>query len=362
MKKILLRLLPLGPMMIMLLLVSGLWGGLQRMGWALPKPVLVGIHGPLMVSGFLGTVIGIERATALGKRWAFGGPLLTLLGSVLVLAGWRHPAALLSVVLGSLLMLLVTLIYLRQHPAWFSAAIAGGAAAWAIGNLLWLFGLPIPEVAYWWMGFLLLTIAGERLELSRIIRLPALAGPMFIFSTLLLLSGLITLRWDYALGVRLCAAAFLVFALWMFLFDIARRNIRRQGLTRYMALSMLGGYAWLAVGGILGLIYGGWTAGSLYDAMLHSVFVGFAITMIFGHGPLILPALLRRELRFRSYFYLLLGILHVSLLLRISGDLGHWLPLRQWGGMLNALVLLAFIISLGINVLRSPRVGGRPPG
>ncbi|MGQ9829199.1 MAG: hypothetical protein ACUVSY_03390 [Roseiflexus sp.] len=68
------------------MLIGGVWSGLLRMGWALPllhqTPALV--HGPLFVCGMLGTVIGLERAVAIGRAWAFVGPLLTLLG------GGRH--------------------------------------------------------------------------------------------------------------------------------------------------------------------------------------------------------------------------------------------------------------------------------
>ena len=43
-----------GPVAVLLL---ALWGGLMRMGWALPTPVsdLGLLHGPLMVGGFLGS-------------------------------------------------------------------------------------------------------------------------------------------------------------------------------------------------------------------------------------------------------------------------------------------------------------------
>jgi hypothetical protein len=46
-----------------LALLTGMWVGLARMGWALPTPNLF-IHGPLMISGFLGTLISLERAGA----------------------------------------------------------------------------------------------------------------------------------------------------------------------------------------------------------------------------------------------------------------------------------------------------------
>ena len=41
-------------------MVWGIWMGLLRIGWALPlpKPDQLILHGPLMIGGFLGTLIG----------------------------------------------------------------------------------------------------------------------------------------------------------------------------------------------------------------------------------------------------------------------------------------------------------------
>jgi len=50
-------------------LLTGLWAGLARLGWLLrlPNEQFVTMHGPLMVTGFLGTLIGLERAAALQR-------------------------------------------------------------------------------------------------------------------------------------------------------------------------------------------------------------------------------------------------------------------------------------------------------
>src|SRR5690606_27144851 len=58
-------------------LIIGVGAGLLRLGWAVPRPAaeLAAFHGPLMVSGFFGTVISLERAVALAQRWAYLGPL-----------------------------------------------------------------------------------------------------------------------------------------------------------------------------------------------------------------------------------------------------------------------------------------------
>ena len=60
-------------------LIWGVWLGLLRLGWALPLPwpdQLI-LHGPLMINGFLGTLIGLERAVGIARRWAYAAPILT---------------------------------------------------------------------------------------------------------------------------------------------------------------------------------------------------------------------------------------------------------------------------------------------
>jgi len=65
-------------------LVAALWGGLLLLG--LPVPTITGTtasqHGVLMVLGFLGTVISLERAVALGRPWGFLAPACAGLGGV----------------------------------------------------------------------------------------------------------------------------------------------------------------------------------------------------------------------------------------------------------------------------------------
>ena len=65
-------------------LLAGLWAGSVRLGWILPVPneQFPIVHGPVMVVGFLGTLIGLERAVALGQLWPYGIPVLTAIGTL----------------------------------------------------------------------------------------------------------------------------------------------------------------------------------------------------------------------------------------------------------------------------------------
>lgn len=332
-----------------LALLAALWAGLLRLPWNLPvlRPSLPMAHGPLMVGGFLGTLIALERAVALaalgGRRWTYAGPLLAGLGGLALIVGLPGPIGPLLLALGSLVLLAAMLAIVRLQPALHSAVLATGAAAWLAGNLLWLAGRSIPQVVLWWAGFLVLTIVGERLELSRMLRPSRGTLLALLLAIALFAAGLVAGLADLALGTRLAGLGMIGMALWLLRFDIARRTVRKAGLTRYVALCLLAGYVWLLAAGLLGLRFGGATAGFQYDAFLHAVFIGFVLSMIFGHAPIIFPAVLGLAMPFRAAFYGPLILLHASLALRVAGDLLIWLPGRRWGGLLNEVALLLFL-------------------
>lgn len=340
-----------------LILLGAVWGGWVRLGWAWPalQPSLISAHGPLMVSGFLGTLIAVERAVALRQTWTYLPPALCALGGVALIAGLPPAAGALLISLGSLGLVAVFIEIVRRQTALYTLTMALGAGLWLTGNLLWLSGQPIYQVVFWWAGFLILTIAGERLELGRLVRLSRYAEGLFLASTGLFIGGLLLGLIDPAPGARLVAAGMLALALWLLRYDIARYTLRRPGLPRYAAICLLSGYVWLAAAGILGLWYGLLVAGLYYDALLHTVFVGFVMSMIFGHAPIIFPAVLGRPIRFTPTLYFPLAVLHASLILRVAGDLAAKPVVRMWGGLFNGLALLIFLGLIAVSVVQGSR-------
>lgn len=341
----------------MLSLLAALWGGILRLGWDAPVPTLTlsAFHGPLMVSGFLGTVIGMERAVAMGERWTYAGPLLTGVGALVLIAGLPWPMGPLFMVLGSLILSAIFIVIFYRQPALFNATMGIGAFCWCIGNALWLRGWPVQRVALWWAGFLILTIAGERLELARLMRVTRWGRVLYLFAIGLLLAGSV---WSTGggEGVRLTGAGMVALAVWLARNDIARRTVRTPGLTRFIAVCLLSGYVWLLTGGLIAVFSD--TVGSHYDALLHTVFLGFVFAMIFGHAPIIFPAVMGVSIPFRSAFYVHLILLHVTMILRVAGDLGGWRAAYQWGGLLNVLTLLIFLANTVCAALSSPPESG----
>jgi hypothetical protein len=329
----------------MVALLAALWGGLLRLGWDWPimRPTLPVAHGPLMVSGFLGTLIGLERAVALGQRWTYAGPMLSGLGALALVVGLPAAAGPLLMAMGSLALVVVFAVIVRRHPGLPEITMGVGALAWLVGNSLWLSGWPIFRVVGWWAGFLVLTIAGERLELSRFLPTSRAARAVFVSGVGLFAAGSVLALSVFGLGARLSGLGLLVLAFWLLRYDIARRSLQKAGLTRFVAVSLLSGYLWLGVAGLLGLRFGGLAAGPHYDAWLHAIFLGFVFAMIFGHAPIIFPAVLGVPVPFRPAFYSHLALLHLSLALRVVGDVAAWWPARLWGGLLNVVAVLLFL-------------------
>ena len=335
-------------------LASGVLVGLARFGWGVPlsSVQMAVLHGPLMVCGFLGTVIGLERAVALGRRWAYAGPLLTGLGGVALLLGFPLVLGASALVLGSVVLLVGTVMITLRQRELFMVTMALGAASWLIGNLLWLGGAGVPSVVALWINFLVLTIAGERLELSRFLPPSPVAKRIFkLILAVIVAGGLLNAAGS---GALIYGIGLLGLALWLLRQDIARRTVKERGLTRFIAVCLLSGYAWLAVGS-LALLAAGSLTGTAYDAVLHAILIGFVFSMVFGHAPIIFPAVVKVKMPYHRTFYLPLLVLHASLLLRFAGS-GLALPeLQSLGGLLNAAALALFILSTVSSVVRGSR-------
>jgi len=339
-----------------LTLILGVWGGLLRMGWNLPlvKAELIAFHGPLMVCGFLGTVISLERAVAINKLWAYLSPAFTALGAIAIFLGFPLQVGQLSILAGSLILLIIFISFLRIETSLYNSVMLTGVITWITGNVLWLFNFPLYHLIIWWMAFLLFTISGERLELSRLANLSKQSRNFFLISTLItiigLVVGIINLDW----GIRVFGAGLLSFTSWLVKYDIARRTVKNKGITRFIAACLLSGYFWLAVSGLIAFYSGQQVIGTLwYDAFLHSFFLGFTFSMIFGHAPVIFPAVLKVQMNYFSRFYIHLVFLHLSLFLRISGGLLNYPELIKLAGMLNAITLLVFLVNT-VSSLKKP--------
>lgn len=354
-------------------LLAGLWAALVRLG--LPVPAGIGSlpdsHGPLMTLGFLGTFIALERAVALGSPWGYLAPAAAGAGGLAVAAGAPGGVGEALLGCGGLVLVAIFVAVHRIQPSLHNAVLAAGAACWVVADGLWLDGWDIARFVPWLAGFLVLTITGERLELSRMTGTSRLGRLLFAAAAALFAAGLLASLAGgpdagapgepVPAGIRVTGAGLIALAAWLARYDVARRTVRGRGVTRYMAVALLTGYSWLAVAGGLWALAGQMTDGAAYDAELHAIFLGFVMSMIFAHAPVIVPSVLGRPLPYRWFLYVPLVLLDASVALRLAG--GDWagnVAAWQWGGSLNEIAILLFVVMAAVLVIRSRRTGNRP--
>ncbi len=338
-----------------LALLAGLDAALQLIG--VPRPIssarLGDVHGFLMVLGFLGTLIALERAVALGRPAGLAAPALLGAGGLLLLTPWPDLGRL-GLVSGTAALVAVYVPLWRRRREEAVLVQALGAVLALGAAILWWGGVAVPDLLPWLAGFIVLTIAGERVELARLVM--AEAAPQAVgLAVAVAGTALAALLWP-AVGQPLLGVAVLALTGWLAGHDVARRTVHATGLPRFSAAGMLAGYVWLAVAGAVWLLAAPVTDGAAYDAVVHAVFLGFTISMVIVHAPVILPAVLRRPLPYHPALWAPLGLLHLSLAGRLwLGDALGSATAWQVGGALNVAALLLFVAVAVWCLLRGRR-------
>lgn len=340
-------------------LLVGLDAALMLLGlWApVEADVLPGVHGIIMVFGFVATLISLERAVAWGRLAGCLAPALLGLGSLAVISPLPPIIGQLGLLAGSLAFVgLYIPLYRRNGDAAIlvqalGAVLAAGAA------LMWLGGAAVPTLIPWLAGFVILTIAAERLELARIAIDNAARRWFLALIAATALGILAALLWPN-IGYPILGITVLGLVSWLFAHDVARRTVTAAGQTRFMGICLLSGYVWLTVAGLIWALAGPSVEGRAYDAVLHAVFLGFTVSMIIAHSTVILPAVLRIRLPYNRGFYIPALLLHLSLVVRIG--LGDGLDLHwawQLGGVLNIIAVLGFVFLAAASAI----IGSRRP-
>lgn len=340
---------PIFLVLVALSLLAGIAGGLLRVGVTLPSTqgaAWLGqaalAHAALMISGFLGTVIGLERAVAVKLPAAFVAPLASGLGGLCLLLGQTVHGSWLGVV-AAVAFTAVNVVVVRRQWAGHTLLLLAAALAWLVGNLLFALGWDAVATLPWWFAFLVMTIAAERLEMTRLMRRRPAAPLMLVAVLGTMVAGAALSVVSAPAGGVLYGLALLLLAAWLVAFDIARRTVFAEGLSRYMAVCLLTGYVWLAIAGVA------WIAtalgGPLRDVALHALGLGFIFSMIMGHGPVILPAIARVKLQFGWFFYVPLVALHLSLAVRLGWGALDLQP-RAAGALANGLAIALFAATI----------------
>ena len=322
-----------------------LLAGVARLG--IPLSVAgtrAGSHGPLFVLGAFFPLIALERAVALGSRMGYLAPFLALLGGLGLVVD--VPSLRFASVLAASSLVVMNVALWRKQPAAYLLLMLVGSVSLLAGSVAFVLNFAISDVVPVWLCFFVLTITAERIELARFMAPPRRAVQAVLALGFALAGLALFALLGGAWSIRPFGGLLALLGAWLLRYDLARRTIRQPGLPRYAAVAVLLGAGWLSCSGILMLSLGLPAAGPVYDAALHGVFVGFVLSLVFGHALIILPAVARTSLAFHALLYVPLLGLHAGLVARWSGDLLGLALLRQAGGLLNALSLVMFPIAV----------------
>jgi len=330
-------------------LLGAVGGGLVRVG-SLPAQDLgptgahaITAHGAVMMAGFFGALIALERAVALRRGlWV---PTLAALGGLLAWGAGAWAAASLLWVASALgLSGLYAWAGWRRAMSLPLAVAASGALALLVANAG--FGLGQAELArLGWSAFLVLTVAGERRELTRLVRLPAGASNGFLLVWAVLCAAVLVAVVKLSVAFTLWWLAIAALAVWLLRFDVATKQWHAKGWAGHTAICLTVGYGWLLLAAAFALA--GQTVG------WHFLWLGFVMAMVFGHAPIMLPALAGWRPEPTRWALLPLGVLGASLALRALALGTGWASGLAVAGAGHALAFVLF----GAVMVRAVRRG-----
>ena len=310
-------------------------------------------HGHVMAMSLLGGIVSLERAIALGGRRYLLAPSLLLLGGLLTIVTSLVSVSAILSTLGSLLFFYMFFRIVRSTKAVYSYLMLMGSASLLLSSIiLLLFSSPPYLLLPLWITFISLIIVGERMELSRIIKLPnyvnylitILSLALFLHSILLY----ITQSYRFPFGIILVALSVLLLK-----YDVSKIGIRESGLRRFMGINILLAYVWLFASGLSWVILPPYFSGFYYDLLVHSFFLGFVLSMIIAHAPIIAPIVFKRgKPVYSRRLYLPTIILHTSLILRFLGDAMGSFAVREVGGLGNVLAIALLMLNILLTIIR----------
>lgn len=334
----------------LLAMLTGMYIGFIRIGWVFPVSASLPVphHGILMAGSFLGTLISVERVYVLKSRWVWLIPTL-MISSLVFMLLQQNQVAFWVLLVGSIGYLIICAQNYRTYKLKGDALLLTGAFFQIVAFATFMLTHSYPISFAGWLLFFLFTIVGERLNLTRFLPVPKKAAiELYIWFGVLIVSSFLY-HFGFAVVVSLCLWGV---AQWLLRNDIALINIKRDSHYKFLGAALIGAYIWLFITGGLGLIKSDnpW----LYDALLHAFFVGFVLSMVLAHAPIIFPGLLQiRQRPFHPVMYFWLIVLHASLFLRIYGDLSESYGLRKWGGLFNGVSFVGYLLTIAVLIINN---------
>lgn len=326
-------------------LLFGMAGGWIRLGHLVfPLPETAVHHGALMVGGFLGTLISLERAMVLKGRFWLLVPLLSGLSVPFFVAGWAILGS--YILLGASVGLMVIMYFqILLNPTKYQYVMSFGAVCWMLGNFALVYSGFVPAVVPWWVGFILFTIVGERLELSRFLPTPKWAKRALSLFLVLFFVGLLIPFHNH--GSWMMGAVVIGISFWLLQFDMSKITALKSSQFRYIGIGLRVGYLWLTLHGIILALM---SAHRLhYDLYIHTFFLGFTFSMIWAHAPIILPMILGiKGNMYHPILWIGWWLFQLSLLLRIFSSILGLFEFRSIFGVANGYFILGQFVLMAI--------------
>lgn len=346
---------------------------------------LYSLHSIIMVFGFLAVIIMTERVA--GVQLLPGGqklktpvimvPSITL-GVVAETVGYTWQIPILRF-LGALLLIggcvafIATLRFLKRNSEAklsFDFMILS-VVSLMLAAIVSAFTIPVDDMGFIMLllSFPVLFILGERIELTRIVSSPK-SNKGFKRALVASAAGVILFaagsreRFTMLANLTFLIGSILLLVAFLSVLIVENRNLELllkspRPLQHYVSRHVRVAYGWAVVGMVLAIGYSlsGFEL-DLYDLFIHSLTLGFVGTMMLGHGPVILPGVLKRKFNEEKLTMLPLAVLTLSMVLRAGDDLfmlaSHSPAVRLIVGFSGWLVLVAVLLFLR-SILRGTR-------
>jgi hypothetical protein len=273
--------------------------------------------------------------------------------SILAFIADQFQVALVLLIIASVLFNLVYITYLKKQYSLYLTLAMVGALCWCVGNVLLLWKRFYPLAFPWWMGFILFTIVSERLELSKFLPVTNKHKRILIVMMSVFLLGIL-LPFHEA-GKYVAGSSLVLISIWLLRYDVVKLTIQKEGLVRFTAVALTCGYVALLFEGVFLITLS--DAPHSYDTIVHTFFLGFVFSMIFAHGPIILPGVLGLSVKpYHPLFYIPLLGLFSSLATRIAANaLLFPFHYRAWSGWVSAGSILLYFFLMGVTTLLASR-------
>jgi hypothetical protein len=159
----------------------------------------------------------------------------------------------------------------------------------------------------------------------------------------------------HGVGTVITGLSLVLISVWLLRFDVIRITLKKKELVRFTAIALTTGYIALMLDGLFILALS--DSVNSYDIIVHTFFLGFVFSMIFAHGPIILPGVLGLTVRpYHPLFYLPLILLLSSLLMRIGADAlilpFEFRALSGWISMGSIILYFLLMITFTIRAFR----------